>query len=270
MLADSDLDVAVAMESFREIGLARLGRVMSKAALERLRQRADDIMLGRVSYPGLFFQRDSDSGRYEDLPYGRGYEGPRLDYRKIEKLEKDDLFRAWLENELFRRVVQEVVPGSVAIYRAVLFTKGQDGGSPIPWHQDGGSYWGLDRDPAIQLWTALDDASSSQGCLEIVPGSHRGGLATPLGGVIPHAIVETGLAQARREQIEVQAGEVLLIHPYLWHRSGRTTGGSRRRAFTVCYIDAATRCLRKKREPRKFVRVFEESRPTPNPYPIGA
>ena len=43
---------------------------------------------GRVVIPGLFFQHDSDTGRYEDLRYGEGYVGPSLDYRKLEKLER--------------------------------------------------------------------------------------------------------------------------------------------------------------------------------------
>ncbi|MBL8718551.1 MAG: phytanoyl-CoA dioxygenase, partial [Myxococcales bacterium] len=44
-------------------------------------------MLGEVVIPGLFFQHDAASGRYEDLELGRGFIGPSLDYRKIEKLE---------------------------------------------------------------------------------------------------------------------------------------------------------------------------------------
>ncbi len=55
----------------------------------------------------------------------------------------------------------------------------------LPWHQDGGRFWGLDRDPILQIWTALDDAPVAAGCVEVLPGSHRDGLATPLGGLVP-------------------------------------------------------------------------------------
>ena len=57
-------------------------------------------MLGCVSYPVLFFQLYAPTGRYEDAPLGLGWQGPSLDYRKLEKLELDPRFRAWLENEL--------------------------------------------------------------------------------------------------------------------------------------------------------------------------
>ncbi|MBK9032029.1 MAG: phytanoyl-CoA dioxygenase family protein [Myxococcales bacterium] len=42
----------------------------------------------------------------------------------------------------------------------------------------------------MTLWTALDDAPVASGCVELVPGSHRGGLATPAGGTIPDALVD--------------------------------------------------------------------------------
>ena len=62
----------------------------------------------------------------------------------------------------------------------------------LPWHQDGGNFWGLDRDPVLQIWTALDDAPLDGGCVEVVAGTHLAGLATPLGGVVPKDHVERG------------------------------------------------------------------------------
>jgi hypothetical protein len=237
-------------------GWARLGRVATDEALARMRERADDLMLGRVAYPGMFFQHDTDTGRYDDLTYGRGYEGPSLNYRKIEKLEKDELFCAWINGPLFERIARARVVGDVAIYRALLMNKAAAGGSNLPWHQDGGVFWGLDRDPDLQIWTALDDAPAEAGCVEVVDGTHTAGLATRLGGVVPADHVEASGANARALPIPAAAGEVLLIHNHLWHRSGVNTTGRPRRAISTCYMSAATRCLRKKRAPRSFVRVF--------------
>jgi hypothetical protein len=253
------IDVPGAIAHFRTHGWARLGVVAGPRALERLRTRAEDIMMGRVVHEGLFFQRDSPTGRYEELVFGRGWEGPSLEYRKIEKLEFDPYFRAWLENEAFERVARGVLGSAVSLYRATLFTKSAQGGTVLPWHQDGGSFWGLDRDPELQIWTALDAAPQDAGCVEVVDGSHVGGLATPLGGTIPRDRLDEKRAEERVTALPARAGEVLLIHNYLWHRSGRNSTGLARRAFTVSYIDAATRCTRRRRAPRSFVRVFERS-----------
>lgn len=49
----------------------------------------------------------------------------------------------------------------LTLYRAILMNKHAGGGSDLPWHQDGGDFWGLDRDPVLQIWTAMDDAPST-------------------------------------------------------------------------------------------------------------
>jgi hypothetical protein len=236
--------------------------VLDDTGLEALRTRADDLMLGRVSYPGFFWQMDAETGRYEDAPLGLGWQGPSLDYRKLEKLEKDPLFLAWMENPLFERIARAVIPGDIVLYRAILFHKGQRGGSDLPWHQDGGKLWGLTRDPELQLWTALDEAPLDGGCVEVVPGSHRWGLSTPLGGVVPPDQVEAREAARHTVPLPVEAGEVLLLHNYVWHRSGPSRTGQRRRGFSASYMGADTRCVRKKKAPRTFFPLF---RATPRP-----
>ncbi len=248
------LDLEEIATSFAKDGFARLGVLFSDAYLAPLRARADALMLGEIVYPGLFFQHDSDSGRYEDLTHGEGFTGPSLDYRKLEKLELDPLFRAHIEHTSLHPIVRLFIDGPLSIYRAVLFNKSARGGSPLPWHQDGGRFWGVDRDPFLQIWTALDPCGPESGCLEVIPGSHVAGLATPLGGLVPSA-----LAAPREDDgvlLPAEAGEVILVHNHVWHRAGVNRGGRARRTFSVCYMSAHTHCLRRKRAPREFVRVF--------------
>lgn len=268
-LDDAALDAAVA--HYREHGWARLGRVGDAATMAALRARVDAIMLGEVRYPGLFFQHDSETGRYEDLAYGEGWQGPSLRYRKIEKLELDPLFRAWLSQDLFRRVAERVYAEAsrFTLYRAFLMHKHEGGGSPLPWHQDGGDFWGLDRDPVLQIWTAIDDAPREGACVEVVDRSHVSGLATRLGGVVPPNHLEAagipaeegagGDHHPRTVALPARAGDVLLLHNHVWHRSGRTQVGHARRAFSACYMDGATQCRRKKRAPRSFFEVWRRA-----------
>lgn len=256
-LVSPDIDIEPILARYREDGYARVGRVFDEDTLAPLRARAEAMMLGEVTYPGLFFQHDTSTGRYEDLEYKKGYVGPSLNYRKIEKLEKDPLFLALIQNPLFGRIAKEWIQGPVAIYRAVLFNKSANAGTVLPYHQDGGSYWGLDRSPTLQIWTALDDAPMGSGCLEVLPGSHKSGLATPLGGVIPDACLATRDIERERALLPARKGEVILVHNHLWHGSGVNRTDKPRRGVTVCYMTAETRCLRTKRAPRRFFRVFE-------------
>jgi hypothetical protein len=250
-------DVEGALARFARDGYALLGRVASDEALAAMRARTEDLMLGRVTYDGLFFQLDTESGRYEDLTYGEGWKGPSLNYRKIEKVEADPIFSAWIENPLFERIARARVGDEIAIYRAVIMSKLAQGGTVLPWHQDGGKFWGIDRDPELQIWTALDDAPVEAGCVEVFPGSHTAGLATPVGGVVPRNIADERGAEAAAVPLPARAGEAILIHNHAWHRSGVNRTAAPRRALTVCYMPASTRCLRKRRAPRQFHRVFK-------------
>ena len=54
-------------ERWERDGYLRLGQVMSDSELAGLQERMDDIMLGKVSYPCMYFQLDSSSGVYGDL-----------------------------------------------------------------------------------------------------------------------------------------------------------------------------------------------------------
>lgn len=246
------LDLDPVRACFAAHGYARLGRVLSDDGLAALRAAADAVMQTRGE--GLFYQPDSPTGAYADLDFGRGWIGPTSAYRKIEGLERDPAFRAWIANPLFERLACAEIPGEVAIYRAVLWNKAVTGGTTLPFHQDGGRFWGIDREASLQIWTALDDGPVEAGCVEVVPGTHRAGLTGPDGGNVPPALLVD--VEARVIALPTVAGESLLLHNHVWHRSGRNQTGSPRRAFTVCYMSADTRCVRKKRAPRTFFRPF--------------
>lgn len=258
---DAALDETLA--HYRLHGFARLPPVLDEAELAALRRRTEDLMLGRDADPARFFyQHDTPTGRYEDLEIKKGWIGPSFDYRKIEKLERDETFRRVIEHPTFGRIARTVLGPEVVVYRAILMCKSAQGGTELPWHQDGGSFWGLDRDPVLQIWMALDDAPADGGCVEVIPGSHLGGLATPLGGLIPPALTEPRRAEI--VALPARAGDVLVLHNLVWHRSGRSRPGHRRWAMSVCYLSGDTRCIRRKRTPRTFVKVFGASAKDPD------
>lgn len=248
----SDAEIEAALTAWRDDGYAVIRQVADATTVGALRDRLQAYLLGERPDPGLFFQRDSGTGSYADVTFGHGWEGPDVPYRKVERLERDDRFAAWLGDPLFRRMASRIFPGGTSLYRATAFLKAPRVGSDLPWHQDGGLFWGLDRTPCWQVWTALDDAPVEAGCLEVVPGSHRAGLVTPNGGLVP-AAKAAGVAGVK---LPASAGDVVLLHNLLWHRSGPNPTASPRRAFTVSYLDAATRCTRTRRAPRVFTTVF--------------
>ncbi len=254
MVPSAVADVARALEHLAVHGWARLSAHASADVVASLRARSDAIMAGAAPRGRLFFQHDSPTGAYEDLRFGDGWLGPSPAYRKIEGLERDPVFHAYLEGVLLAEVAAAAIAGPVAVARAVLWTKAAHGGTELPWHQDGGTFWGLSAQPTLTVWTALDDAPVESGCVEVMPGTHKDGLATPQGGTIPD-----GLTAARAADVlplPAVAGEVLLLHNLVWHRSRRNHTEQPRRALSVCLMSAAITCTRTKRAPRQFVRLW--------------
>lgn len=253
---DPSIDLDAALQRFDAEGFAPLGRTVPEETLAALRRRANETLLGEREDPGFFFQHDSPSGRYEDLTYGQGWRGPSLAYRKVEKMELDPLFMSWLGNDFFARIARTVIGEGATVYRAVLWNKAAGGGTQLPWHQDDGVFWGLDRPPCLQIWTALDDAPAEAGCLEVLPGSHLEGLATPDGGTLPSELIADRCGSGATRLVPARAGESVLLHNHTWHRSGQNQTVEPRRAFSVAYLSADTRCKRRRRAPRQFPKAF--------------
>ena len=218
--------------------------VLEEAELRGLQNAIDDVMLGRadVDYSQLLMQLDASSGAYGDLGrQTRGFKGATLNYRKIQDLELHPVFCAHACLPLFREVCAHVYGEvSIACFRAMFMNKSAHRGTELPWHQDRWS--NLDRDPLVTIWTGLDAANRENGCLEVLSGSQRRGVINP-----SHPSAFASQSQSTRLDdepshfIETEAGEVLLLHNWLLHRSSVNVTGSPRRAFSVCYMEQATR-----------------------------
>lgn len=226
-------------------GYLRLGKLLSDEDLKALQDRINAIMLGTadVDYNNLLMQLDSEDGKYENAGrQSKGFKGARLDYRKIQDLEFDPLFREFMERPIFKHICEHVYGENQPIetFRAMFMNKPAQRGTFLPWHQDRWTY--LDRDPKITLWTALDPATKANGCVQVVPGSHIQGLINPshLSGFLTEAQASEHATPENIVFLELEPGEVALLHNYLLHASDVNHTDISRRAFSVCYMDGDT------------------------------
>jgi len=237
-------------------GFLRIGQVADTATLEALRTRIDDIMLGKanVDYRRMVMQLDSTDGVYESAgPQSHGFKGATFGYRKIEQLEADPLFLAYMKLPVFEEVARRFY-GNIAIapFRAMFMNKPARRGTFLPLHQD--RWRALDRDPLITVYTALDQATPANGCVEVIAGSHH----TVLNPAHANGFLTAEMAakfddDPRRVQLTLEAGEVVLMHNWTIHGSGVNVTDSPRRAFSVCLMDAATMSRRYNRQAARCV-----------------
>jgi len=256
-----ELDIEGPLSDFLENGFARLGPVLTDGAAMQLAERADALMRAEEPFPGLFYQHDSETGRYADLQFNAGWVGSSARYRKLERLELDRPFAAFIANALFERIARAMLVEPIALYRSVLWNKAPNGGMATPWHQDDGRFWGLNRAPFLQIWTALDDAPVESGCLEVLPGSHALGLASPEGGTVTEDALREADAEGLALALPARRGESILVHNHTWHRTGHNRTRFPRRAISVSYLGGDTHCARRRRAARTFLNPFDQGQP---------
>ena len=227
-------------ERFLARGYLRLGKVAAPGELAGLQRRIDDLMLGRVRYPNMRMQLfDAGSGK---LRRTLGHEAATLSYRRIDDLEQDPLFLAYMQQPLFRRICRRCVGEAVSVFRTMFMNKPARWGQTLPWHQDVGAGWGIDRNPIVTVWTALDEATAANGAMEIVPGSHAHGVINERHFLGPEEEIRYAPPD-KVEHLEAEAGEAVLLHNLMLHRSGTNPTDRPRRAFSVTYMEAGTRTL---------------------------
>lgn len=131
--------------------------------------------------------------------------------------------------------------GSVKCMQSMLFVKppkfqGQ------AWHQDEVYIPTRDRS-LIGAWIALDDATVENGCLYVIPGSHRNGYMYPQRAhgnpdEFDFSPESYGFDESAEAPVEVEAGTVVFFNGYLLHRSRRNRSGIYRRALVNHYCNA--------------------------------
>jgi hypothetical protein len=230
---------------FERDGYLSLGRVLDEATVVELAARADDLAAGSVINPHIQMQLDT-GGAYEALPdtVSSFNSGTSL-FRKIQGLETDDLYAPLVNHPLFLEVCSRIygAHAPISLFRAMIMNKPAGQGTLLPWHQDGGDVWALDRDPLVTVWVALDPATPANGCVEIIPGSHRLGLLSANGSTLSSDNVLRHCPEERVLPLALEAGHGVLMHNWLIHRSGINPTGQPRRAFTACYMDGRTRSI---------------------------
>lgn len=146
--------------------------------------------------------------------------------------------------EVIQRITGAHLPhwdGSAKCMQSMLFVK--PGGLPgQAWHQDERYIATHDRS-LVGAWIALDDATVDNGCLWVIPGSHRQGYLYP---VRAHDEPDEydpsdqahGFDDSSAVPVEVKAGSVVFFNGYLLHKSLRNRTEGTRRALVNHYCNA--------------------------------
>jgi phytanoyl-CoA hydroxylase len=148
---------------------------------------------------------------------------------------------AWAHDPRFIEPMKDILGcDEPALFTEKLNLKRPHHGGVNPLHQDY-PYWVRVAEDASEVATAmlfLDDADLENGCLHVVPGSHRRGqwdLSENEDRFARNELNESMLGELKSVPVEVTAGSLILFGPYLVHQSAPNLSDRERRALLYSY-----------------------------------
>jgi hypothetical protein len=156
---------------------------------------------------------------------------------------RSEITSRFAEDPRLLALVEDVVSPGLAIHSTKLVTKVPHSQDICHWHQDEAFYL-KPEDPAthskarMSVWVPLQDADEQNGCLWVVPGSHRWGIddwTWQDSGTCQKRIDRHDYADQHAISLPVTAGSVVLFSAWTWHHSKNNHTDRIRRAFIVSY-----------------------------------
>jgi ectoine hydroxylase-related dioxygenase (phytanoyl-CoA dioxygenase family) len=221
------------IDAYRRDGYVSLPGVIDAGRIAELR-----------AVTGRFVDRSraiSASDNLFDLDPTHCAQTPTL--RRIKNPADNDPLYRWVAFESpIPDIVAELIGPDVKFHHSKLNLKGGRVGAPVEWHQDA-AFYPHSNDDVLAVGLLLDDATAENGCLVVLPGSHRERVHEHYDGggrfIGRMREEDIGRFDARKGQLlELPAGSIHIHHYRLIHWSAPNTSADDRRLLINAYSAA--------------------------------
>ncbi|QHT63150.1 phytanoyl-CoA dioxygenase family protein [Paenibacillus lycopersici] len=157
----------------------------------------------------------------------------------------DEIFRYYAMHDNIADILAGLLGPDIKCIQSMYIDKPRNLGVGQPYHQDS-YYLKSEPDTLIGVWIALDDVDEQNGCLHVIPGSHRG-------PIYPHELPHderqrkyfTEVHAAKKEAevaCRLPKGSAVFFPGTMLHRSGDNVAADRqRRAYVLHYLNARSK-----------------------------
>ena len=229
---------AAQLADWRRDGCVRLPGFAEASLLEAMLERV--VALARADAAGRSI---GDAYVLPEAALARPEAAPEEQLSKLFRVHRDEsVFREFACDGRLLDIVAGLLGPELDCFLSQFIFK-LPGALGQPWHQDA-FYFPFDRGPQVGVWLAVTEAREDNGPLWVLPGSHR----EPVHRVVPdrreHApfgyfeIVDHDTSAAL--PVLMQAGDLLVFHSHLMHRSTDNGSQQMRAAMVYHYACAGT------------------------------
>lgn len=225
MLTKSDIDF------FEKNGFLVVENLLSEAEIGTYRAIYDDFLSGKI---------DAGVNR-SDLGAGLG-----KDEKKVENITQimwpSDFVEGILSMKYHQKsleIARELLGNDLEMDFDMLINKAPGTETPTPWHQDAAYWVSMPDKRAVSFWLALDPATTENGCMWYVPGSHLGPLRPHRFAGAKGGALMCDCSESEGVAMPIMPGTAILHHGGTLHYSRGNSTGTDRRAFIVNFRPAA-------------------------------
>lgn len=225
---------------YEDNGYVVIRNLVPKEKLDVYRERFEQICRREVEIPGLTIMRDVAIARSEFVPGEQAV-------TKLQEFQNDDILFGYCELPEIIKYVQTFTGKEVKAMHTMLINKPPDPGkktSRHPLHQDLHYFPFRPADRVVCSWTAMQKVNRENGCLVVLPGTHKGELLQHdypewEGGVnkMYHGVRDFD-PNAPRVHLPMDTGDTVFFHPLLIHGSGMNKTKGFRKSISCHYASA--------------------------------
>ncbi|MCC6446187.1 MAG: phytanoyl-CoA dioxygenase family protein [Armatimonadetes bacterium] len=209
---------------YRENGYLKFGRIFTREEMAALKEHVDAMIAA--------------------LPPGK-----RPEAMDRPHFEDPWLFR-YLTHPRVLDVIEAFIGPDIVLWSSHFIAKPGGDGRAVPWHTDG-AYWGQALEPmeVITLWLAVDESTTENGCMRVIPGSHKNRSDSLRNyeavdhdqNVFGQELRPEFIDESKAVNLELAPGECHFHDAWTAHNSAPNLSGKRRCGYTMRYMPAHVR-----------------------------
>ena len=174
-----------------------------------------------------------------DLEPGHTPESPKL-RRLKDPVTQHEVYKKFLHHPRILDIVEQLIGPGLRTNGNKLNMKSPEYGSPVEWHQDW-AFYPHTNDDILAVGVSMDEMKYENGCLLVIPGSHKGPVYSHhQDGHFAGAVTEELPDADKAVPIELEAGGISIHHVRTLHASAKNVSSRPRRLllYQYCAPDA--------------------------------
>ena len=208
-------------------------------------QFCDDVVAfakQELAQQALPIEFEADT-QYPGAPSSRAAEGGATARRLLMASARHPMLLDWATMGELNKVLHQLLGADVLLcqtHHNCIMTKQPAYSSLTGWHRDS-RYWNFERAELVSAWLALGEEQIENGCLLVLPGSHRWAIAADQ--LDERQFLRTDLEKnkallAQTAAVPLAQGDLLLFHSNLFHAAGRNITQNTKFSMVFTYRSA--------------------------------